>query len=69
MEVLAFKGKGIDPQPILNHIDEQIMIALHTPPVLIGKGGGQDRAVAEVNLRVFSVYIKLFLEKCIHSAV
>lgn len=58
MEVLAFKGKGIDPQPILNHIDEQIMIALHTPPVLIGKGGGQDRAVAEVNLRVFSVYIK-----------
>lgn len=58
MSVLGFEGKGLNLEPILMHIDNQIVTGLQTPLVLLGRGEGTDKAVAEVQLRSFTRHIK-----------
>jgi len=58
LTTLEFKGKGLDVGPIIQHVDNQIVTGLQTPLVLLGRGEGTDRAVAEVQLRSFGRHIK-----------
>ena len=57
MNVLGFNGKGIDIDPVLKHIDNQIIIGLGLYPEIIGGVGG-DKALAEVRLRAYGRHIK-----------
>lgn len=58
LKVLKFNEGGFDIQWLLNHVDNQILIGMSTPPIMVGKSMGTDRAVAEVNLRDYGRFIK-----------
>ena len=61
MEVLDFKNKGVDPKPIIDHVDSQILVGLQTHAVLlatiIGDSGEAEKS-AEIRLRANGRHIR-----------
>lgn len=55
--ILGFDGKGMDTEPILKNIDQQIISGGLVPPILLGIQGISDKG-AEIQLRSFGRMIK-----------
>ena len=57
VKTIGFEGKALNIEPVLAHLDRQIVAGLQIPPELLGWGGA-DKAMAEVRLRSFGRHCK-----------
>ena len=58
LSVLDFNAKGMDIKTPIDHVESQIITGGQTPPILLGRASGVDKASAEVQLRSFGRHIK-----------
>ena len=58
VQTIGFERKALNLEPIIEHIENQVITGLQVPAVLLGRSANIDRAVAEVQLRTFTRHVK-----------